>query len=248
MWDIHTADSLDLFVLKDDGDEHPMFIRPPSTLKPNTSLAGSKEQAVETWTLARKEFVEHLSALTPGEQLYFTTAFISDETGYGYGFGPRYGSSAPVLPSLLLQCLIGEGSTPLAALKKWMADHPAEGTVEIHTGEHRSPLYALLIATISIMDGCAADGYAQGWSEISSATALLMDAGAPLYATSDKVAKTKKRGRGDRGYNTTNGVIRLCRELAQFADAFTVGCDDGPQLDLAEICRSFIAKIPAAER
>jgi len=155
-----------MMVLKsgeDDNAEHPMFtaLKPPSTL-PMALLTDSKEHAVETWTLARKEFEERLSALTPGEQLYFTTAFISDETGYGHGFGPLYGCAMPVRPSLLLQCLIGEGSTPLAALKKWIADHPAEGTVEMYNGERRSPLFALLACTISIMEMCAADGYACG--------------------------------------------------------------------------------------
>jgi len=37
-----------------------------------------------------------------------------------------------------------------------------------------------------------------------------MDAGAPLYATADKVAKRKKRDEWDRSYSTTNGVIRNC--------------------------------------
>jgi len=36
------------------------------------------------------------------------------------------------------------------------------------------------------------DGYACGWSEISSGAALLMDAGAPIDATPDTVAKTQK--------------------------------------------------------
>jgi len=232
----------DLFMpLKDhDGGEHPMStaLKTPSTLEPKISLEGTKDQAVEMWTLARKEWEERLSALTPGEQLYFTTAFISDETRYRHGFASAYRpgfATAPKLPpSRLLQCLIGEGSTPLAALKRWMADHPAEGTVEMYAGEHRSPLFALLDCTGTIMLlSCESDGYACGWSEISSAATLLMDAGAPFDATADTVA----------GYNTTNGVVRTCRQLFSDAKDF-----DADQPDLAKICRSFIKKIPAAER
>jgi len=60
-----------------------------------------------------------------------------------------------------------------------------------------------------------------------------MDAGAPIDATADTVA----------GYNTTNGVVRTCRQLFWDAKAF-----DADQPDLADICRMFIKKIPAAER
>jgi len=105
----HNLHGQDLFMLlKDDRGEHPMStaLKTPSTLGPKISLEGTKDQAVEMWTLARKEWEERLSALTPGEQLYFITAFISDETGYRHGFGsayrPGFGTAPKLPPSRLL--------------------------------------------------------------------------------------------------------------------------------------------------
>jgi len=63
----HNLHGQGLFMtLKDhDGGEHPMStaLKTPSTLKPKISLEGTKDQAVEMWTLARKEWEERLSAL-----------------------------------------------------------------------------------------------------------------------------------------------------------------------------------------
>jgi len=79
-----------------------------TTFFPKTKTEGAKAEAVQMWSLVRKQWEDHLATLSQGEQLYFTTAFISAATGYSHGH------SEHPLPSLLLECLIGEGSTPLA--------------------------------------------------------------------------------------------------------------------------------------
>jgi len=151
---------------------------------------GTKAAAVESWTYLRDLWAEHLAKLPPGEQLYVQVVFIrcvyrrpgnacslpiahtqrhdrslalprSQSTKHCHVPEPAVIRTTNTPPTnLLLQCLMGDGSTPLAALKMWMADNPgaAEGTVHLRehhsrreVWEHRSALYTLLDCTEWIM-------------------------------------------------------------------------------------------------
>ena len=106
---------------------------------------------------------------------------------------------------------------------------------------HRTALYALIflawhMMSCDLIDSC----HSCGAGEAVAAAALLLEAGAPLHAEADQVAES---GSGSR--RTTSGVIRRCRQLEETADGFLAS---GYGSFGAQLCRSIVAKLPAAER
>jgi len=145
---------------------------------------GSQANAVATWTAARAEWEEHLSTLSPGRQLYFTTIFVH-----------LVGDDNLNLCRGILG--VGKASTKAKVLKKWMAANPAtaEGELDIE-GKSISPLHLLLESVDAVFKQletfvCSSKNPYREFvpvycMEVAQMAMMLLEASAPFDAVKDK--------------------------------------------------------------
>jgi len=201
-------------------EEHEAALRGLSVYGKSPTSKGSQANAVATWTAARAEWEEHLSTLSPGRQLYFTTIFVHLVGG----------DNLNLCRGLLG---VGQATDKETVLKKGMAANPgtAEGELDIE-GKSISPLHWLLESVDAMFkqlegiwcshedpDGEFVPIYC---IQVAKMAMMMLEASAPFDAVKDKsvIKKLCRKIRIHAGHEVpmANGedLMCICSRAGQF--------------------------------